>query len=228
MSKYRIDDEFLYENMKDLEVKFIDTLPREEDLSYEFSKRFQKKMNKLIKQEKRSTFMDSFIKSSKKIAVIFVVTTSILFISTISIEAYRLRFFEVVTKVFQEFTSISFKTDEDVTDMELIKNTPQYIPEGFEILEEDINEYVYRVIYVNMDNEEIVYQQNIISNGEILLDTEGVTPKTMKIGDQKIDYFTNKGVTQLYWNDDLYIYLLISTTGLEKLTKMAESIVLNN
>ena len=56
-----------------------------------------------------------------------------------------------------------------------------------------------------------------VSNKEILLDTEGVEVKTMKIEDQNISYFSNKGVIQIYQNYNTYNYALISSIEIEEL-----------
>lgn len=52
MSKQILDDDFLYKHMRKAERKMLDSLPKEEDLSYKFSKEFEKKMDKLIKNKK--------------------------------------------------------------------------------------------------------------------------------------------------------------------------------
>lgn len=228
MNKYDISDELIIENIKSLENKIINSLPKAEELSHDFSKKFQKKMNKLIKQEKRNPFMQSFINYGKRAAVLFFIVISVSFVTTMSVEAYRLRFFEVITRVWEEFTSITFKSEKEIIDRKLVAINPDYIPEGFSILEEDVNDYVNTVIYENEINEEIIYEQILISNGEIIFDTEDVEVKTMNIGNQTINFFTNKEVSQIYWNDDLYIYTLNSTIDMEEIIKIAKSILENN
>lgn len=225
MSKYDNNDELIIENIKTLENKIINSLPKEEELSHNFSRKFQKKMNKLIKKEKRSPFIESFISYGKRAGVVLFIVISVAFATTMSVEAYRVRFFEVITRVWEEFTSITFKSEKEIIDRKLIAINPDYIPEGFSILEEDVNDYVNTVIYENESNEEIIYEQSLISNGEIIFDTEDVEVETMNIENQTINFFTNKGVSQIYWNDDLYIYTLNSAIDIEETLKMAKSIL---
>ena len=73
-------------------------------------------MNKLIRQEKRTPFMRSFINYSKRVAVIFLIFVTIAFATTMSVEAYRVKFFEIVTEVWEEFTSIIFKSKDHIND----------------------------------------------------------------------------------------------------------------
>lgn len=228
MSKDFIDDQILSENIKTAEIKILDNLPEEKELSYVFSKRFEKKMNKLIKREKRTPFMRMFIRYGERVAIIFLVIVSISFVTTMSVEAYRVRFFEKITEVWEEFTSIIFKSEEGIHDGKLTPVTPEYLPKDFSVIEEDLSDYVNTIIYVSIDNEEMFYEQRLISHGEILLDTEDIEVKTMEIGDTLINWFNNKEVNQIYWSDDLYIYTLISPIDMEEIIKITKSILENN
>ena len=229
MDKHIIDYDFLYKYMKSTESIIIESLPREEDLSHRFSKKIVRKMNKLIRQEKRTPFMRSFISYSKRIAVIILIFTTIAFATAMSVEAYRVKFFEIVTEVWEEFTSIIFKSKDHINDNnKLIPAIPEYIPKGFSILEESTSEHLYRVIYINENNREILYEQRALSYGEIILDTENIKTETMEIGNQKITLFVNKGVNQIYWDDSSYSYTLISSINKDEIIKMAKSILEKN
>nr|WP_300002916.1 DUF4367 domain-containing protein [Tissierella sp.] len=227
MSKRIIDDEFLSEHIRKLEIKTLDELPKEEDLNHNFSKAFEDKMNKLIKEEKQSFFIRNFNRYGKRAAAILIIALSVSFLVTMSVEAYREKFFQVITDVKKEFTSVRIESDDEIVDRILKPINPGYIPEGFTILEENLNDYVNRTIYSNANDEEIIYEQRIISNGETIFDTEGVEVKTMEINNQEINFFTNKGVSQIYWNDDLDMYRLSSTIEQDKLIKVAKSIIKN-
>jgi|SRR5690554_2388567 len=225
MDKYIIDDDFLYKYMKSTENIILESLPNEEELSRKFSKRFERKMSKLIRQENRTPFMNSYISYSKKVAIIFLIFATIAFATTMSVEAYRVRFFEVVIEVWEEFTSMIFKSKENINDRKLIPVVPEYIPRDFSILEEKINDYMYSVIYVGENNEEIFYEQRVLSRGEVLLDTENVEVETIEIGNQTIVLFINKGVNQIYWSDDFYYYTLISSIKKDEIIEMAKNIL---
>lgn len=228
MDKHIINDDFLYKYVKSTENIIIENLPKEEELSHEFSKRFEKKVNKLIKQENRTPFMKSFINHSKRAAVIFLIFTTIAFATTMSVEAYRVKFIEIVIEVWEEFTSMIFKSNENSNDIKLIPSIPEYIPKGFSILEESTNDHMYSVIYIGGNNEEIFYEQRVLLYGEIILDTENIEDETIEIGNQTITLFTNKGVNQIYWNDGSYSYTLISSINKDEIIEMAKSILEKN
>ncbi len=227
MNKYVMDDDFLYKYVKSAENIMIDSLPKEEALSHNFSKRFQKKMKKLIRQERKSPFIKTFVNYSRKVAIIFLIFISIAFATTMSVEAYRVRFFEVVIEVWEEFTSIIFKDKQNIDDGKLIPVNPTYIPDNFKIIEHEINSYEQFIYWQNDNGIEIMFEQAKITANSIITDTEGIDIEELLIGEQKIIYFTNKNVNQIYWNDSNYIYTIISEYDKNELLKMVESIINN-
>ncbi|MGJ0848506.1 DUF4367 domain-containing protein [Tissierella praeacuta] len=227
MNKYVMDDDFLYKYVKSAENIMIDSLPKEEALFHNFSKGFQKKMNKLIRQERRSPFIKTFVNYSRKVAIIFLIFISIAFATTMSVEAYRVRFFEVVIEVWEEFTSIIFKEKQNIDDGKLIPVNSTYIPDSFKIIEHEINSYEQFIYWQNDEGIEIMFEQAKITANSIITDTEGIDIEELLIGEQKIIYFTNKNVNQIYWNDSNYIYAIISEYDKNELLKMVESIINN-
>lgn len=213
--------------MKNVEIKMVNTIPREEELNYQFSKRFLRKMNKLIKYERKSTIHKSIIYYGKKVAVVFLIIFSITFASTMSIKAYRIRFFEIVTEVWEEFTSFIFKIEGNVEDDILIPISPSNIPDDYTIMYQEVNDYVYRIVYLKNDNRQILYEQKLLSVVTKINDTEGVDSKELIISTKVVTSFTNKGVNQLHWNDGYYYYSLVSSVDMDELIKMAESIINN-
>jgi len=227
MNKYIIDDDFLYDHMKSAENIILENLPKEYELSHKFSKRFERRMNKLIRQERRSPFIKSFISHGKRVAIIFLIFISIAFAITMSVEAYRVRFFEVVIEVWEEFTLIIFKNKENIDDGKLIPVNPTYIPDNFKIIEHEINSYEQFIYWQNDEGIEIMFEQAKITANSIITDTEGIDIEELLIGEQKIIYFTNKNINQIYWNDSNYIYAIISEYDKNELLKMVESIINN-
>lgn len=205
----------------------LNTIPSEEELNYQFSKRFLRKMNKLIKYERKSTIHKSIAYYGKKVAVVFLIIFSIAFTSTMSIKAYRTRFFEMVTEIWEEFTSFIFKSDEKSDDDIIMPIIPRYIPDGYFIVEEKDLHDVQRIMYKNKGSNYIFYEQSLLSYATIITDTEGVDIEDIIIGSVKVTSFTNKGTNRLHWNDGYYYYSLVSSVDMDELIKMAESIINN-
>ena len=223
MDNYSVDDKFLYKHMKSTENIILDNLPKEEDLSHCFSKKFERKMKKLLKEEKRSPSVNRFAHYGRKVAMIFLIVITVLFATTMSIEALRERFLEKTVKIFRDRTSISYYVDDEIG-KGLMPKIPTYIPEGFILDDQYLSTSQNMNIYKNKEGTEITYHQSIAAGSSVILDTEGVEVKYININNQKVMSYTNKGFNNLYWDDDIYMYFFHSSIDMDELIKMAESL----
>lgn len=211
-------------HMPKAEDILLSKIPEENELSHKFSNRFNKKMRNLLKYERRTPAMRRVTHRMKVAAAMFLVTLTLTFGTVMSVEAYRIRFFEFVTQVWEELTSIVTHSDDNADHDTLVLASPSYIPKGYTILEQTSNEYKYSIIYIDESGAEIYYLQKLSSQSEFIFDTEDVQPKEINIGGSVGYLIINKGVTQLYWYDNYNTYTLISSLEENEIIKMAESI----
>lgn len=219
-----IDDKFLYEHMPHAEKFMLGRIPPESELSHQFSRRFKWKMKALLKYEGRTPSTRQFVHRMKIAATMLLVTLSLTFGTIMSVEAYRVPFFEFLTQVWEELTSIIIHSDSNADHDTLLLLSPTYIPEGYTILEQISNEYKNSIIYYNESGAEIYYLQKLSSQSEFIFDSEGTDPKEITIGTHKGYIITNKGITQIYWYDKFNVYSLIGSLDDSELIKMAKSI----
>lgn len=224
MSDYVIDDDLLYTHIGTFESKMLDALPKENELCHDFSKGYKRKISLLLKMQRRSPLTNQLIKFSKNVAVIFIVVISIAFTSVMSVEAYRVRFFEKVTEIWNEFTSVIFQFEENSSEP-LVPVELDYIPTGFKITEEKIYPYEYYLYLENEAEIEIMFEQAPINTNAFIIDTENTLTENIVVANQEVTYFINKNVHQFYWNDDKYVYTLISEYDKNELTKIIENIL---
>ena len=223
MSKYIIDDAFLYRHLKSEEDKILDALPKEEDLNHQFSKGFERKMKALIKQEKRTPFMKNLVIFSRRAAAIF---SSIAFAITMSVEAYRIHFFKTITEIKEEFTSIIFFSKGNVDSDKLTPILPEYVPMGFELTDQKITQYTNTAFYHDNNGDEIYYLQKVLTQSEIIIDTEKADEwRTLDYSGYTLNILLNKNTYKIYWNDDYYFYSLTGNTDEQALLSMAKSII---
>lgn len=220
-----IDDDFLYSHMKDAENLMMTAIPDEIELNHQFSKRFLRKMKNLLKYERRTPIMRSTVHHAKTAAAVFLIFLSIAFTTTMSVEAYRIRFFEFVTTVWEELTSIVIGSSENADHDTLMPIEPTYIPVGFAVSDQQSDQYENTTLYLNEDGFEIHYAQRLTTQSEFIFDTEGVESNQIFIDTQEVHIISNKGIVQLYWTDNFYVYSLISRIDDSELLKMAESII---
>lgn len=227
MSNYIVDDDLLYKHMRTFENTMLDALPKENELCHDFSKSYKRKIRLLLNTQKHSSFTNQLIKFSKNVAVIFIVVVSIAFTSVMSVEAYRVRFFEKVTEIWNEFTSIIFQSEENNSES-LVPVELGYIPIGFKITEEKIYPYEYYLYLENEAGIEIMFEQASINANAFIVDTENIVTESIVVANQEVTYFVNKEVHQFYWNDDKYVYTLLSEYDKSELIKIIENILEKN
>ena len=185
MSNYLVNDELLYKHMEIVECKLLDTIPEENKLYHEFSKSYRKKLDLLLKKQGRSSFTNQLINLSKNVAVIFIVVISIAFTSVMSVEAYRVRFFDKVTEIWNEFTSIIFQSEENNSES-LVPVELGYIPIGFKITEEKVYPYEYYLYLENETGIEIMFEQAPINANAFIVDTENIITESIVIANQEV------------------------------------------
>lgn len=220
----KIDDRFLYTNMPQIEKAMLEKVPLESELSYKFSWRFKRNMKTLLKYERRTPVMRRFVRQMKTATAILLIALSMIFGTIMSVEAYRVRFFEFVTEIREELTSIVIRSGENADYDALTAIYPSYIPEGYSVLEQTSDKYENTIIYSNSKGLELYYSQRMTTQGELILDSEGAKTKLITIGPQEAYLISNKGTLQLFWHYDDSILSLIGNISETEIIKMAESI----
>ncbi|HGM1124452.1 DUF4367 domain-containing protein [Clostridioides difficile] len=201
---FDITDDMLQESITIATRIILDDLPSNDELNHVFSKGFERKMKKLIKQQKRSSLTNKLIFYSKRTAIVFLIVLASLFTITMSSEALRSRFFELVIRVYEDLTSFVFSTNEE-DNLSLKNKEPEYIPKGFKEVDR-VDDFV--ITYKNDENIEIQYVTDKISSNSIILDTENAKVKDIFVNGYKAKYIRKGTFLQLFWNDNNFIYLL--------------------
>ena len=234
MDNLDITDEMLYKSCKKLEQHLLDNLPNESDIEYEFSNKFKRKMSKLIKYEKRNPIINSIYTYSKKTALVFLIVATGLFTLTMSVEAVRLKVINVITEIYEEFTSIMFsKEDENMSMNSKFKPvSPNYIPKGFKEIDKVESDIGLFIVYENDEYLQIRYSCDEISTNSIILDTEDAIVEDINVNGYDAKYIVKDNIQQLLWNDNTSSYLIdmeskssqMINSDKEELIKMVESI----
>lgn len=220
-----LNDEFLFQHITRAEDAAIAAIPAENELNYSFSRRFLRKMNALMKYERRSSFGRFATQFGRIVAAVLVVVIMLNTVLVVSVEAYRERFFEIVRTVTEKFTSFFVEVDDDAPVTELVPIEPPYIPEGFELIEQFSDAISHTVIYLNEDGQEIYYEQVIITDGEHRIDTEDASVEVVEIENCTAYVVVKNGTTQILWIDGSCRFQIISNTDYETVIAIAEKII---
>ncbi len=193
---------------------------------YEFSPRFEKRMNRIIGRKRRPSLhnfrknlLRSFACAVSAAAVVFFVAKPSDY--QFQGDSTRLHILNFYIELNNNGTDYEFRMD--IPD----KDAPYIIEELYEITY-DLNDYKldwdstiyswydinnatdYSCLFIN-DERDLYYEQRVKQGYDVCLNTEGAEFEVVNIGDKKAVYFKNHiNVTYLLWEDDDYIFLLNS------------------
>lgn len=216
-------ENMLKEAVIQADIYEMQILPADSEIAHKFSGKFERKMKVLIRQNK-TRYPAGAMTFLRKNAVAFIAAIIILLASAMSVSAVRTSVFEFVTKAYEKFTHIFFsesRSSQDETDGFNIYE-PTYIPEGFRLVSKSTGNLV--LLEYENENDFISYSQQYLENISIVTNTEGVELEELEFKGFPARYYSNKGVQNLLWYDDKYMYIVSSTLDRDIVFKISESI----
>lgn len=201
--------------------EYENSIPQTEE--HEFSAEFEKKMNKLIRRQKKPYYMlvNTAAKRAACIAVCVAIASSA---AVMSSSALRERFADFFMDIFTDHSV--------VTPAESDAEAPTTIEEKYEITY-DLSDYEMtfykadenkiRIRYEN-DDDVIEFSQYVKSEYNISWNTEGATIETVILNDYEAIYFHNNEYHTLIWETEDYIFSIDTTVGKSELIEIAESV----
>ncbi len=217
-------DVFLENAIKNFGEDYID-FSEETIIQHTFSKRFERKMARLIRHQK--SFYFPMIKTSTRRTVTIMVT-AIIVLSTMvmSVSALREAFLRFITEVFDTHTKVQTIQDdtapESFEDIYAITN----IPDGFEIVFQNDNiEGIPELITEYRNGQQrIIFSQFIKSQYRVSVNTEGY--EVVRIDINGNEGFMVDMVDDYYfaWDNGDYIFEIVGNVGENTLIDMINSV----
>lgn len=221
-------DEF-FEILRIYASKEFEHIPQnEDDIDYEFSEEFEKKMEKLFNEmSDDSKYQKSITISRKKLVAVLIAAIFILTIGAMSVSAIREPIVDFIYKIYDGFTDVLF--DGDTTNVITYRYSLSETPEGFVETEHLITDSVEYVKYENEQNKNIIeFSQNITENISVSLDNEHGCVEQFQVDGNDINiYISDYGdYYYAFWNIDYYYMELTyhGTTTLDELQNLICSI----
>lgn len=101
----KITDSQLYKYVPKAEKLWLSWLPTDEEIpEHIFSKRFERKMKRLIRNQRRTPRIRKIFLTAKRITAAVLVLTMLSFSGLMTVEAYREKFIEMITEVMDDLT----------------------------------------------------------------------------------------------------------------------------
>lgn len=209
-------DEYLYQTVPIAAQELVDEIEISNDIhvSEEFDKRMQKYFNKLDRKSK----LNRFNLYAKRVCVSFIVVVLVAGVSVMSVDAWRVKLFNMLTNRSETNTEIRFQNDNEnkfISD----EITLNYLPTGFQLLE---NNSANDIIYLGFINDEKVF--DVVCRpiqSTLRLDTEEADSKSIKINDSDAVLTNKNGIISIVWSDGTYSYSVAGNLSEDELVKIA-------
>ncbi|MBQ8496453.1 MAG: DUF4367 domain-containing protein [Clostridia bacterium] len=178
---------------------------QEAEGTVEYSERYQRKIDKLLKERSARTSV-----FGKRTAAILLAAVLLCF-GVIGISAAKYpSALEWLEKIYGSFTEFFFSSRDISLAPEQIEMiyAPAYIPEDYILKDRYLAQSEVKVVWMNHKEEQIIFLQTIL-DAKTTVDHEDAKYETRKIGDCKIFVLYKKEKRCYYWTDDDYAYSLI-------------------
>jgi len=190
----------------------------------EFSRKFEKKMNKLVAKQKKA-YYPLISTTARRVACIFVVIT-VFAVTTLSVDAVREQFTHFFVNIFNDHSEIKVNTDAMISDITKIdiESIEANIPEGFELVESFDSETSKKREY--RDGEKYILIRITISDStSLMIDNEQYSYEPY-YDENGNEYMVNKAgsdvQTDIMWVDDCLLYQIISNMEKEQVFEILQ------
>ena len=221
--KIDFTDEMLREAVVRADIRELEALPADHEITHEFSKRFERKMKKLVRRSKTGNQAGRVVFLRRR-AVALAAAIVILLATAMSVSAVRAAVFEFITEAYEKFTHIFFEESPPSQESadEYIIRRPTFIPEGFELVDEKTAGPVL-LVYEKGANY-ISYSKQRLEDVSVDINTEGAELEELEFEGLPAKYYSSRGVQNLLWYDDEYLYIVSSTLDRDTVFMVAGSI----
>ncbi len=187
----------------------------------ETSKRFDRRVNKIIRRMKTGKY-----KNTKKAARVLILVAALIAVFSINATGVnplqeKVRNFFVNT--FNAGSLIQFEDDNSTRGTLYSEYT--WVPEGYELLEKDSKETYERIVYKGNAGDEIISVSRKNDSSILSVDTENMKFEEIVINNSSAMYYADDESSQIIWSKGNYNYRITvsSSVAKDELIKMAES-----
>ena len=200
-------------------------IPRDDaQIAHDFSPKFQRKMDKLIRSE-RSSAWHLVNTAAKRAAVILIafLTLSTVALSVDSIREPVVRFVEKVLGISTDYTF-----EGDVTKSITQEYTLGFVPEGFELVQSDKTDVIIVEVWENLAGDMLQYIQATTAGSIFTIDAEHGSTHTVVLDHNEIKIHQDNDAIIAIWIENGYAFELSSTGGIsyDEMVSIIQSISL--
>ncbi len=222
LGEAHIENTLIELNEKEKEFKDLKVPDSLEQWFLEFHRKWKRKRTWNLAKRKLK-------KMSVKVAIFLAVCISFFAIITMSVEAFRIRFINLLISKNDSYTEIQVSMQDNVTIPEIDSDIYYYfayLPEGYAFSEATVMKNSIFMIYLN-GNDSFYFTQSY-NETDYQLNTEETTVEDVKIGEYEGMFIHNLNANMVFWTQDNVTFLLEGNIPKSEMLKMAESMKKNN
>lgn len=215
MSKIIVDDDFLYQHMPALGEKMARSYP-EEELSHDFSVKFERNMKKMIRRVHQKEMYGIPIQTASRVAVLVIVFMIGFMLTAAHTKA---NFFEYIKEklfsyekiVYEKETDRRFYIPEGKAGV-FVPLNPTYIPEGYQLAIKDEEDGFSYLQYEKNDMDGFAIQQQQITDGLLVSDDNEYIKeeKVTILGCPGRISYKEDGSIHIRWETESTLYLVFA------------------
>lgn len=224
----KLTDDLLFQHAAEARNIYLSTLPAPEELPPVCcSKAFERNMQKLIREQRRSPKINKMLRVMKRTAAAVLVIATVSFCGLMTVEAYRAKVIEFVVHVFNELTQYRFSSNvSDADNIVLPEISFGYIPEGMQETENEmISTDQCHIVYENNTGGFFELIQKPLSENDrynLILDTENSGYTAGFVHGFNAVFNTKDSDSSIVWTDGNMVYDLYGNIGMDELKNVAE------
>lgn len=225
-----ISDDILYKHAAAARDIWLGTLPQDALIpEHKFSRRFQKKIQKLLAEQRRSPQMSALVRAAKRAAVVVIMIFGITFSSLMTVQAYREKVIQIITEIFEDLTSFRFFSDNSPSD-EFSPVSFGYLPAG---LKETEREQTMSGFYIHFEDDKgmilDITQTHVTADTQssLILDTEDAEVENFILQGEEAISTSKEGRQTITFTKDNYIFVIYSNLPMDEVRNVAEQMKIN-
>ncbi len=208
----------------EVERREIGRLPSDDKIVWKPSAEFERKMAKLLKEERTPLWQLINTRAKRAVCIVLVILAALG--ASMSIKAVREPVVRFFVEIYEAFARITHPQQSETT-IETAYTLPgDMLPEGYELSYERYSLTFCNEKYTTVDGKAIYFYQSIASSTNITLDKEGVSVIKISVGTCEGRYYKSKNTINLIWSDGTYLFNVIAPDTFEigELVRLAENL----
>ncbi len=196
------------------------------------------KLRKLISDYNRRIRMRKLCNTGRKllikVAVFFLIIILGISILAVGVEAFRLKLFNFMIKVQEQYTSVKMEDynplpNDPLNSLQNYEDAyiPTYVPKGFSIINAIVQDEIKVIVYTNSIGEEIIFNQYDDINTDLRIDTQIARTDRIFVNGVEGIFIEKDDMYTLVWHNNESIFTLTAKVDKNELIKMAESVEKN-